>query len=232
MATNWYYADSSNQQCGPVDSDWLATAFRSGKLVATTLVWREGLAGWVPIAQAATELGLSDVAMPPPLTAAIRPAGKATIAKPSSSRSGLVIGLVVGLFVLVAFLGILAAIALPAYQDYTLRARVAAAMAELETRKLEVVEFRESAQRCPVNGDEGFHAPGDYADRYIATLHLRAADGGECVIEATLASTGANAIGGKRLRATLDAQGQWHWDSDLPQRYLPLALRQSGSTSR
>ncbi|HEX7916477.1 GYF domain-containing protein [Rudaea sp.] len=231
MATNWYYADSSNQQCGPVDSDWLATAFRSGKLVATTLVWREGLAGWLPIAQVAAELGLGNIATPPPLAAAARTAGKATIAKPSSSRSGLVIGLVVGFFVLIAFLGILAAIALPAYQDYTLRARVAAAMAELETDKLKVAEFRDSAHRCPVAGDDGFGEPGDYANRVVATLHMREKDG-ECIIEVTFASTGANAIGGKRLRATLDAQGQWRYDSDLPQRYLPLALRQSNLTSR
>ena len=229
MTTNWYYADGNNQQCGPVDSNWLATAFRSGKLAATNLVWREGLVGWVPIAQVAGELGLGTIAPPPLIPAAARPAGRAAIAKPASSRSGLLIGLIVGFFVLIAFIGILAAIALPAYQDYTLRARVAAAMAELDAQKLKVAEFREGEHRCPINGDDGFGAPGDYAGRFVASLHLRAAADGECVIDATLASTGATAIGGKHLRATLDAQGRWRYDSDLPQRYLPLALRQSSS---
>ena len=110
-----------------------------------------------------------------------------------------------------------------------MRARVTAAMAELETQKLKVVEFREGEHRCPANGDDGFGAPGDYAGPFIATVQLRAAADGECVIDATLAGTTATALVGKHLRATLDAQGRWRYDSDVAQRYLPLALRRSSS---
>src|SRR6266568_2992970 len=47
---NWYYVDAG-QQAGPISDDELATLAGSGKIQPDTLVWREGLAAWLPYSQ-------------------------------------------------------------------------------------------------------------------------------------------------------------------------------------
>jgi len=48
---NWYYVDAG-QQAGPISEDDLATLAGSGKIQPDTLVWREGMATWLPYLQA------------------------------------------------------------------------------------------------------------------------------------------------------------------------------------
>jgi len=48
---NWYYVDAG-QQAGPISEDDLATLAGSGKIQPDTLVWREGMATWLPYSQA------------------------------------------------------------------------------------------------------------------------------------------------------------------------------------
>src|SRR2546427_9341329 len=47
---NWYYVDAG-QQAGPIPEDELATLAVSGKIQPDTLVWREGMATWLPYSQ-------------------------------------------------------------------------------------------------------------------------------------------------------------------------------------
>src|SRR3954467_6235249 len=44
---NWYYV-SAGQQAGPVEEAQLEDLFRTGKIQAETLVWKEGMANWQP----------------------------------------------------------------------------------------------------------------------------------------------------------------------------------------
>ncbi len=46
----WYYA-VSNQRLGPVSDTEFAALVSNGTITATTLVWRQGMPGWVPYAQ-------------------------------------------------------------------------------------------------------------------------------------------------------------------------------------
>lgn len=46
--TEWYYSDAQRQQQGPVGSEELASLHGRGLLAPDSLVWREGLAAWVP----------------------------------------------------------------------------------------------------------------------------------------------------------------------------------------
>jgi hypothetical protein len=48
---NWFYS-LHGQQCGPVSDPQLDDLLRSGKINATTLVWREGMTDWQPLSQA------------------------------------------------------------------------------------------------------------------------------------------------------------------------------------
>lgn len=51
---NWYYGESG-QQFGPVDENSIRTAINEGRIAQQTLVWREGMPSWLPLAQV-TEL--------------------------------------------------------------------------------------------------------------------------------------------------------------------------------
>ncbi|WP_395682691.1 pilin [Dokdonella sp.] len=217
MTQQWFYADSHNQQQGPVEGSWLATAHRERRVGADTLVWREGLAGWVPLATVASQLGLAVAAGPPALPA------RRGVAKPPSSASTWVIVLVVCLFGGVAFIGILAAIALPAYQDYTMRARVAQALVAADAVKPEVLEFRAAEKRCPVNGEGGVEAANARADAVIASIEVGPADDDACAI--TLTFAGPAQLAGRHLTWSMDAAQQWHASSDVPARYLPASMR-------
>ncbi len=53
------------------------------------------------------------------------------------------------LMIVIAIVGILAAIALPAYQDYTVRAKVSEALANLAEAKTTIAEFYSANNRLP-----------------------------------------------------------------------------------
>ena len=58
------------------------------------------------------------------------------------------------LMIVIAIVGILAAIALPAYQDYTIRAKMAEPLALLAEAKTTVTEFYVATGAVPANADE------------------------------------------------------------------------------
>ena len=55
------------------------------------------------------------------------------------------------LMIVVAIVGILAAIALPAYQDYTVRARVSEALAAAGACKTQISEYQQARQAMPAD---------------------------------------------------------------------------------
>ncbi len=60
--TDWYYADPRNTRHGPVTRDALLQLRQDGIVGDSTLVWRDGLAGWQPFRELAAELGRAPVA--------------------------------------------------------------------------------------------------------------------------------------------------------------------------
>ena len=58
------------------------------------------------------------------------------------------------LMIVIAIVGILAAIALPAYQDYTVRAKISEAMANLAEGKTSVAEYYAANGRVPANANQ------------------------------------------------------------------------------
>ncbi|MCB1205961.1 MAG: RDD family protein [Verrucomicrobiae bacterium] len=53
---DWFYTDALANQQGPVDESTLLDLGRAGILKARSLVWREGLEGWIPFRNVASEL--------------------------------------------------------------------------------------------------------------------------------------------------------------------------------
>lgn len=136
--TNWYYHAPGQGRVGPLTADEMRKRYRERQIVRDTLAWHEGLREWQPLDRLIEELGLTgvepDLSLPPPPPPIRRPAAATAshaarptlpVEPPPSNRAGCVIAAIVigvgGLFLV----GILAAIALPAYQDYVKRAKAA-----------------------------------------------------------------------------------------------------------
>lgn len=225
----WYYADAARDRHGPLSAAELRERVRDGLLERTTLVWREGMPEWQPLQALAAELGLPAVATPPPLPPPPPVATATAVAAPRAGLSGCGIGAIVAIvlgLVLVAVLGILAAIAMPAYRDYTLRAHARTAIDGLDLLKGEVVAFAAQQGRCPVNGDPGFDAAQDYASEFVKQVRIGRFDNGHCGLEATLHAPGKDKLDGKALWLDYDAQAAaWNCSSELDDRYLPAHCR-------
>ncbi|MEE7547928.1 DUF4339 domain-containing protein, partial [Xanthomonas sp. Kuri4-1] len=57
--SEWYYAEGNRQRQGPLPADAIVELYRSGRIALDTLVWREGMPQWQPLAEVAAELGLA-----------------------------------------------------------------------------------------------------------------------------------------------------------------------------
>lgn len=224
MSRNWYYADRNRQQQGPVNGDALAAAFGRGEVEMSTLVWHEQLPQWVPLQQVAAELGLR--APPPPMTATRE--GRPRVVKPKSTgRAGWIIAIVVILLGLLFVVGILAAIALPAYSDYTTRSRVSQAIFPVGLLRTQVAEYHISNNKCPRNGDDGFGTPQSFATQYVESTTFASTSAG-CTIVTRLQNLGNAKLEGSEFTYTMDSEQNWIFSSNIPDRYLPVSMR-SGS---
>lgn len=77
--STWYYAGAERQQLGPLSTDELKQYFHSERIALDTLVWRDGMLAWRPLAELAQQLGLVP---PPALEEAFAPAPQAFTAGP------------------------------------------------------------------------------------------------------------------------------------------------------
>ncbi|HFC0659044.1 TPA: pilin, partial [Neisseria gonorrhoeae] len=100
------------------------------------------------------------------------------------------------LMIVIAIVGILAAVALPAYQDYTARAQVSEAILLAEGQKSAVTEYYLNHGKWPANnGDAGVASSSSIKGKYVQKVEVN-----NGVVTATMASTGVNKeIQGKRL---------------------------------
>ncbi|MBH5953543.1 pilin [Neisseria meningitidis] len=100
------------------------------------------------------------------------------------------------LMIVIAIVGILAAVALPAYQDYTARAQVSEAILLAEGQKSAVTEYYLNHGTWPGdNNSAGVATSTDIKGKYVK--EVKVANG---VITATMLSTGVNKeIQGKKL---------------------------------
>ncbi|HFB1829677.1 TPA: pilin, partial [Neisseria gonorrhoeae] len=100
------------------------------------------------------------------------------------------------LMIVIAIVGILAAVALPAYQDYTARAQVSEAILLAEGQKSAVTEYYLNNGKWPEDNDKaGVASASDIKGKYVKSVTV--ANG---VVTAEMASSNVNKeIKGKRL---------------------------------
>lgn len=123
------------------------------------------------------------------------------------------------LMIVVAIVGILAAIALPAYQDYTVRAKVSEVLAKGAEAKTSITEFYSSKGNLPSNlVSAGIAATGAH--------YLRSVAWSGTALTLTAAATADAKIGSKTIvfGAATNSNGQIIWRcraGDMPSKYLP-----------
>lgn len=224
--TEWYYATADGRRHGPLPASGLQALAADGDIDARTLVWREGLAQWRPLQDLAVELGLP--ALPPPVPVPAPASATATQAPPRNLSGCAIAALVAvaGVFV-IAVLGILAAIALPAYQEYTLRARTGAAIVEAQAHQADVVAFLEEHGRCPTNDDGGFGRATGHASAHLASIEFGQFESSSlCGLAATISAPGHEQLDGNTLWLEYNpAVDTWMCSSSVEDRYLPHSCR-------
>jgi type IV pilus assembly protein PilA len=137
------------------------------------------------------------------------------------------------LMIVVAIIAILAAIALPAYQDYLIRSQVSEGAVLSDGAKTAIAEFYSNTGRiAPNNASAGLAAPASITGKYVSNLD---ASGG--LIIATYTSGGgfeANAKinGNKLIYKAITTTGSMKFDcrkatagTDIDPKYLPVICR-------
>ena len=236
--SHWYYHAPGQGRIGPLSADDVRRHYRERRIQRDTLAWREGLPEWQPLERLGDELDLAsvtpDASLPPPLPATRPiamsplaapmpgPGGARSVPTPPRRMNGCLIALLVGLALAVPGLAVLAAIAMPAYRDYTLRTKVDAS---LEPRagvlRAGAATAQATLRRCPGDareaGLDGAAAGG---------IRLGELDDGRCAFEITILGVDG-AVDGKTVLYVAPATGG-DWDctgGDLPARYRRAPCR-------
>lgn len=129
------------------------------------------------------------------------------------------------LMIVIAILGILMAIAIPAYQDYTVRAKVSEGLNVAGAAKLAVAETFQTNGKWPTaNQSAGLTSPSSISGNNVSSVAVATST-------ITITYSGDNNIQGKKLvLKASDKGGSVAWKcgftgTDVPTKYLPSNCR-------
>ncbi len=148
------------------------------------------------------------------------------------------------LMIVVAIIGILAAVALPAYQDYTARSKIATLVATANAGKTAMFDFYTQEGTMPATGTgsgsfqdddltTGFFNALNATDYKSALAYTKNSSGSNATVTITLSKVNAN-VNGKKLKfvfgdtnGKLDFQCGTDSSDTVPDKYLPKECRQN-----
>jgi len=130
------------------------------------------------------------------------------------------------LMIVVAIIGILAAVAIPAYQDYIARAQVSEAVSLTSSGKTPLAEFFADKGIWPSTASD---VMGNTSGKYVSAITISANGGttSPLSLEARIKGTGVNsAITGTTLTLTSADGKVWHCtEGSVASKYRPAACR-------
>ena len=135
------------------------------------------------------------------------------------------------LMIVVAIIGILAAVAIPAYQDYTVRAKMTEVIGMGSTAKVAISEYVQSESKWPVNAEVAGLRPTvtDYATDYVVSMAVGTSTG---IVTVTVNHTnvGGDTATGETVifTPTTTTSGGVKWDcsgGNVDPKYLPSKCR-------
>ena len=131
------------------------------------------------------------------------------------------------LMIVVAIIGILAAVALPAYQDYTVRAKVSEIILAASSGRTAVSEAVQVAGKFPISASLELQSQ---SSKYVASVEYEQLGESTGKITAT-ASSIEQAISGKTivLHGTQGSNGQVTWlcGGTIDQKFRPASCRET-----
>jgi type IV pilus assembly protein PilA len=129
------------------------------------------------------------------------------------------------LMIVVAIIAILAAIAIPQYQDYVIRTQLAEGFEASAGSKTAIWEFRNNTGRFPgSNESAGLAAPESISGKYVSSVTL---DAGKILVAYAHADTNKNLQAETLTLSPVDAGGSigWKCSATVSDRYLPTSCR-------
>jgi len=138
------------------------------------------------------------------------------------------------LMIVVAIIGILAAIAIPAYQDYTIRAQVSEGLSLADGAKTAVAEFYTNRGVFPTtNASAGLAPKAQITGKYVSSVGVGTNDGSGNGILVTFSNSGSHTANAALNTKTLalmptSSGGSITWScisSTIPQKYLPSSCK-------
>ncbi|MFG0635246.1 pilin [Acinetobacter soli] len=134
------------------------------------------------------------------------------------------------LMIVIAIIGILAAIAIPAYQDYIARSQITEAMTLASAQKGAVTEVKANTGTWPTdNAAAGVAAATDIKGKYVQSVTIGTTGTGTSAVStitAKMASSGinSNVQNGEVVLTGTETNGSYTWtctSAAIKQKYLP-----------
>lgn len=140
----------------------------------------------------------------------------------------------VELMIVIVIIGVLAAIAIPAYQNYTTRAQVSEALGMASVFKADLLAVYGTSGACPTSPvDFGLNSSGTINSKYVQSVSINTTySGALCAFDFTFNTAGMNVgVTGKTLTFAMmnyTGNGAARWEcasSQIRQRYLPTICK-------